>query len=121
MLAKTIAETLRTNPDKANRSTIAKTTASVTATAVTATKSSRLVRLLRDQALYLLGFGMFTQSHRRFSHVYRAHPRIAKFRGYLFAPYPDVRPNRTRRAMLDPCSRDTSSSWAACWWSPGSS
>jgi hypothetical protein len=67
--AKTNAETLVTNPDKANRSTIARTTPSVTATTVTAAKSSRLVRLLRDQALRSLSFDTFTRSHLQFSCV----------------------------------------------------
>lgn len=69
--AKTNAETLVTNPDKANRSTIARTTPSVTATTVTAAKSSRLVRLLRDQALRSLSFDTFTRSHLQFSRVNR--------------------------------------------------
>jgi len=61
--AKTIPEPLITIAPKANRSTIARTTPSVTAKMVTATKSSRLVRLLRDHALRSLSFDMCTRSH----------------------------------------------------------
>ena len=75
--AKTNAETLVTNPDKANRSTIARTTPSVTSTTVTATKSSRLARLLRDQALRSLTFDTFTRSHLRFSRVNTTRSRAA--------------------------------------------
>ena len=66
---KTNAERPMTDAPKATLSTIAKTTPSVAATMVTATKSSLLARLLRDHALRSLSFDTYGRSHIQFSRL----------------------------------------------------